>query len=36
MLLKCEICGSTDFVKNDGMFVCQKCQMKYTAEEAKK
>ncbi len=32
----CELCGSNDFVKTDGMFVCQGCQTKYTLEEAKK
>ena len=34
--LKCEICGSQDFVKNEGVFVCQSCGTKYTVEEAKK
>ncbi len=32
----CEICESTDFVKDDGLFVCQGCGCKYSAEEAKK
>ena len=31
----CELCGSSDFVKANGMFVCQGCGTKYTAEEAK-
>lgn len=31
----CELCESTDFVKDGGMFVCQGCGTKYTAEEAK-
>ncbi len=34
--LKCEMCGSTDIVKQDGMFVCQVCGTKYSVEEAKK
>ena len=34
--VKCEMCGSTDFVKEDGLFVCQSCGIKYSLEEAKK
>ena len=34
--IKCEMCGSTDFQKQDGMFVCQHCKTKYSVEEAKK
>ena len=34
--IKCEMCGSTDFVKQDGLFVCQHCGVKYTVDEAKK
>lgn len=34
--LICELCGSSDLVKSDGMFVCQECGTKYTVEEAKK
>lgn len=34
--LKCEMCGSTDIVKQDGVFVCQSCGTKYSVEEAKK
>lgn len=34
--LVCEMCGSQDLVKTDGMFVCQNCGTKYTVEEAKK
>ena len=34
--LKCEMCGQTDLVKQDGFFVCQFCGTKYTVEEAKK
>jgi len=32
----CEMCESTDFVKEDGLFVCQGCGCKYSMEEAKK
>lgn len=34
--LVCEMCNSSDIVKQDGNFVCQSCGMKYTLEEAKK
>lgn len=34
--LKCELCGSNDLVKQDGVFVCQSCNTKYSVEEAKK
>lgn len=34
--IECEMCGSNDFVKNGGFFVCQHCGCKYTVEEAKK
>lgn len=34
--LTCEMCGSTDLVKRDGVFVCQSCGCKYSIEEAKK
>lgn len=30
------MCGSTDLVKQDGVFVCQSCGCKYSSEEAKK
>ncbi|SDZ88415.1 hypothetical protein SAMN05216349_102112 [Oribacterium sp. KHPX15] len=32
----CEMCGSHDLIKQDGMYVCQNCGTKYTVEEAKK
>jgi len=32
----CEMCGSADLVKQDGMYVCQNCGTKYSVEEAKK
>ena len=32
--LTCEMCGSIDLVKQDGMFVCQSCGTKYSLEEA--
>lgn len=34
--LKCEMCGGTDLIKQDGVFVCQSCGCKYSVEEAKK
>ena len=34
--VRCEMCGSTDFVKEDGFFICQSCGIKYSIEEAKK
>lgn len=34
--LTCEMCGGTDLVKQDGVFVCQSCGTKYSIEEAKK
>ena len=32
----CEMCGSNDLVKQEGLFVCQNCGTKYSVEEAKK
>lgn len=32
----CEMCGSQDLVKQDGMYVCQFCGTKYSVEEARK
>ncbi len=32
----CEMCGSNDLVKKDGLYVCQQCGTKYSVEEAKK
>ena len=34
--LTCEMCGSTDLIKEDGVFVCQSCGCKYSVEEAKR
>lgn len=34
--LTCEMCGSTDLIKDGGVFVCQSCGCKYTIEEAKR
>lgn len=34
--LTCEMCGSVDLVKQDGLFVCQACETKYSVEEARK
>ena len=33
--LTCEMCGSTDLLKSDGVFVCQSCGTKYSVEESK-
>lgn len=32
----CEMCGSHDVVKQDGLYVCQTCGTKYSVEDAKK
>jgi uncharacterized Zn finger protein (UPF0148 family) len=32
----CEMCGGKELLKQDGVFVCQSCGTKYSAEEAKK
>lgn len=34
--LVCEMCGSKDLLKQDGVFVCQSCGTKYSVEEARK
>ncbi len=34
--LTCEMCGNTDVLKQDGVYVCQYCGTKYSVEEAKK
>ena len=34
--LTCEMCGSTELVKDGGFFVCQTCGTKYSVEDAKK
>ena len=34
--LMCELCGSNDMVKQEGLYVCQHCGTKYTVEEARK
>ncbi len=34
--LTCEMCGSTDLLKEGGVFVCQTCGCKYSVEEARK
>ncbi len=35
-MLVCEMCNSSDLIKQDGLFVCQCCQTKYSVEEARK
>lgn len=32
----CEMCGSSDLIKNDGVYICQNCGTKYSVEEAKR
>ena len=32
----CELCGSNDIQKQDGVYVCQHCGTKYSLEEARK
>jgi len=34
--LVCEMCGGTDLIKRDGVFVCESCGTKYSVEEARK
>jgi len=34
--ISCELCGSNQLLKQDGVYVCQHCGTKYSAEEAKK
>lgn len=34
--LTCEMCGSTNLIKQDGVFVCQNCGTRYSVEEARK
>lgn len=34
--IKCELCGSTDVVKSEGVYQCAHCKAKYTVEEATK
>ena len=34
--LTCEMCGSTELIKDGGFFICQTCGTKYSVEEAKK
>lgn len=34
--LTCEMCGSIDLMKQEGVFICQSCGCKYSVEEAKK
>lgn len=34
--IQCEACGSADLIKQDGLFVCQCCGLKYSLEEVRK
>lgn len=31
--IHCEVCGSKEIIKVDGMFVCQQCKCKYSLDE---
>lgn len=33
--LTCEMCGSTEIIRKDGVYVCQACGTKYSIEDAK-
>jgi len=35
-IINCELCGSNQIIKQEGVFVCQHCGTKYSIEEAKK
>ncbi len=34
--IRCEMCGSMDLIKQDGVFMCQNCGMRYSLEDARK
>ena len=34
--IKCEVCGSSDLIKQDGIFVCRYCGMQYSLPEVQK
>jgi DNA-directed RNA polymerase subunit M/transcription elongation factor TFIIS len=34
--LVCEMCGGTNLLKQEGVFVCQNCKTRYSVEEAKR
>lgn len=34
--LKCEICGNTNLLKENGIFICQSCGIKYSIKEVQK
>ena len=34
--ITCELCGSSELIKQDGLFVCQNCGAKYSPEEARR
>lgn len=35
-MLTCELCGGSEILKKDGVFVCETCGTKYSLEEARK
>ncbi len=34
--IRCELCGSSDIMKQEGFYICQNCKTKYSVEEAMK
>lgn len=36
MGIKCEVCGSTDIIKQEGFFTCQLCGIRYSLDEIRK
>lgn len=36
MAIQCEICGSTNLLKENGVFVCQSCGLRYSVEEIRR
>ena len=34
--IACEVCGSNELIKQDGVFICEACGCKYTLEEVRK
>ena len=35
-MIKCEVCGSSNIVKQDGSFMCQSCGIRYSLDEIRK
>ena len=32
----CEMCNSSDFIRQDGMLICRSCDIKYSISEAER